>query len=201
MKIETRLLAVRHGESDWNIQKIIMGHADRPLTNNGRSQANVISETLRNVKIDAIYSSDLQRALDTAKSIQMLHKSIEIMVTSKLRGRGHGHLEGIPYDSYERLFPKYKNLDIFSGYNICPENGETGKFFEDRVKKFLKNLLEENKGRSILIVTHSGVIKFIEKEFRQGYAQINSDGNVEKCKLYEYFITEEDYSKMLYSMT
>ena len=63
----TTILLVRHGETDWNLQRRVQGHSDTPLNDNGRAQALALADTLDDVELDAVYASDLARAFDTAR--------------------------------------------------------------------------------------------------------------------------------------
>ncbi len=82
---------VRHGQTDWNVQKKIQGHADIPLNDTGRAQAAELSETLGPIAFDYCFSSDLQRAAETAL---ILNRNSSIQVDQRLRERNFGPWEG-----------------------------------------------------------------------------------------------------------
>lgn len=75
----TRLILVRHGQTDWNLTKRIQSYTDVPLNEVGRSQTQQVTIKLKDIKIDVIYSSPLSRAYESAKIIAQYHKGIEII--------------------------------------------------------------------------------------------------------------------------
>ncbi|HEY5099343.1 MAG TPA: histidine phosphatase family protein, partial [Gaiellaceae bacterium] len=90
----TTLLLVRHGETDWNAERRWQGHADVPLNDRGREQARVLAEQLTGESIDAIYSSDLSRARDTA-DIVGVRLGVPVVVDADLREIDVGPIEGM----------------------------------------------------------------------------------------------------------
>jgi alpha-ribazole phosphatase len=144
-----RLFLVRHGETDSNKKKIIQGHLDIELNDIGIIQAKNISERLKGHSFKKIFSSDLQRAKDTAKEIAK-HHSIEIIYDKRLRERNLGNFSGkraidVDWDSLEG------NLN-----NKKPLNGESWNDVINRAKEFIDSLDGEG---DVLIVMHGGTIK------------------------------------------
>lgn len=87
------LLLARHGETDWTRDKRWQGHADPPLNERGREQARALAETLANVQLEAIYSSDLRRASETAALVAQ-RRDIEVRLDSALRENDFGNWTG-----------------------------------------------------------------------------------------------------------
>ncbi|MCF0125762.1 MAG: histidine phosphatase family protein [Clostridia bacterium] len=143
---------VRHGQTDWNIEKKTQGHTDIPLNENGRNQAKRLAQSLQNVNIDKIISSDLIRAKETAKIInEQINK--EIIYDKRLREINYGLLEGINRDT---LTP-----DVWDTFNNFPEKlkAEDKESIFSRVKECFDEILNDKE--NILIVTHGGVLRMI----------------------------------------
>ena len=142
----------RHGQTEWNVLNKIQGHLDSPLTSKGRADAKKLGLRLKDKNIDLAYSSDLQRAIDTAEII--IGSRDKVIPLKSLREIGVGKWEGMLYEDIEKTYP-----EKFKAYKTNPEayvptkGGETYKDFEKRVKDFVEDLKNEDHD-SILIVTH-----------------------------------------------
>ncbi len=143
---------VRHGQTDWNIEKKTQGHTNIPLNENGRNQAEILAKSISDLKIDKIISSDLLRAKETAEIINKIFRK-NIILDERIREINYGVLEGIPRDTLTQ--------DIWDIFNTKPEElkAESKIHIYDRIRSFFDDLqdLEEN----ILIVTHGGTIRMI----------------------------------------
>jgi len=82
-----RIYIVRHGETEENKQKIIQGHLDTALNFEGERQADLVAKALKDIPFDACYSSDLRRAVDTAKRILVYHPGVEVQTQTAVRER------------------------------------------------------------------------------------------------------------------
>lgn len=108
-----RLLIVRHGETDCNVQGIIQGQLDTDLNDVGRRQAEYVGSALQSEDINEVYSSPLRRAKETADAIVAVHpnhhlKRLSYWVDDRLKERGFGSLEG---RSFDRSKPKRDSID------------------------------------------------------------------------------------------
>ena len=90
----TTILLARHGETDWNVERRVQGHSDTPLNDTGRAQARALAEELAGEPIDAVYSSDLVRAHETAR-IVAAQRGLEVTAIRDLRERNFGTWEGL----------------------------------------------------------------------------------------------------------
>ena len=90
----TTILLVRHGETDWNLQRRVQGHSDTPLNDNGRAQALALADTLDDVELDAVYASDLARAFETARIVAE-RRGLTVTSVPGLRERNFGTWEGL----------------------------------------------------------------------------------------------------------
>lgn len=147
-----KLLLVRHGETVENSKGIIQGHLPGKLSDKGVLQAKKLGLRLKNEKIDAIYSSDLFRAVETCNEISVFHNDIPINFTEELREVDMGVNQG---KTNEELDWK---RDFKTNY-IAPEGGESTEELYDRAERFLQYLLDKYEDKTVLVVTHGGTIK------------------------------------------
>ena len=99
-----RLCLIRHGETDWNVARRIQGHTDIPLNHTGLEQARLLAQSLADEQFDAIYSSDLGRARQTAEAVaHRLHQTVRL--DPLLRERHYGEFQALTYDEARARFP------------------------------------------------------------------------------------------------
>lgn len=89
-----KIYVARHGETTWNIEKRILGHTPGELTKVGKEQASELAEHLSKVGLTKIYSSDLKRAVETSQIVSKSCPKAQLVLTSDLRERNFGELEG-----------------------------------------------------------------------------------------------------------
>ena len=184
---------VRHGQTDWNVKKLIQGQKNSQLTQLGIEQASAAAAKLQDVVFDQVYSSDLDRASLTA-SIIAKEKKLAIQLTELLREKNYGDYEGRAYDVFQSELKEY--TDEFE--NLPPEKKWDYKFptietdgeVITRLLRFLREVSFANPGKKILIVTHGGIIgnllihlgvwSYADQHSRKlnnaGYLKIESDG-------------------------
>lgn len=153
-----RLILIRHGETDDNSQNRYCGFRDPSLNNKGIYQARCLAARLRDVGIDKVYSSDLNRAYETARIIfenQFIEKMVEF------REINFGIFEGLTHEEIIRRYPAiYRQwLDDLKSVKI-PE-GESLSDLNKRVKEKLSFILSQHRNRTIALVAHGGPIKII----------------------------------------
>ena len=153
----TRLILIRHGESIGNQKSIYLGHLDWDLTEKGRAQAEATAELLKNEKIDVVYSSDLLRAYNTAKPIAD-SRGLEVLTSEKLREVHAGLWQGMYYKDIKERFPESWEIWKNDRLNGRCDGGESEQEVFLRVKSEIDRIIEENKGKTILIATHSNPI-------------------------------------------
>jgi len=153
------LILVRHGETDWNHEQRIQGQLDIPLNKNGAEQARAVFNKLKREPIDAIFSSDLTRAIETVAPFKQLGFSITL--DSSLRERSLGMLEGLCVKEAVKLMPEDLRAFQTRSYVFTPKNSESMSAFEKRVRMFLSKICETHKRGNILTVTHGGVIDVV----------------------------------------
>lgn len=186
----TTLYLVRHGETDWNVKKIIQGSSDIPLNAIGEQQAKELGKKLRHTHFDLIFSSDLLRAKRTAELIK-LERALEIQAKEVLRERNNGIFEGVSYEEYNKnfgeLINKLQDMTIEQRWNtkFHPEI-ESDQEIYLRINPFLRELCIANPGKNILVVAHGAILrsflahldqKYYDLGFENtGYVKILSDG-------------------------
>jgi 2,3-bisphosphoglycerate-dependent phosphoglycerate mutase len=147
---------IRHGETDWNLERRLQGISDIPLNATGRAQALAVGAKLAAVPLDAVIASDLGRALDTAAAIAEPH-GLTVAVDPRLRERSFGLIEGIPRDDLERQYG-----DELQAYWTDPdrafEAGESRRQVQDRIAGFIRDLLAREPADEIALVSHGGTI-------------------------------------------
>jgi len=154
----TTLLLARHGETDWNRARRWQGHADRPLTDRGRAQAAALGDRLADIALDAVYSSDLRRARETAEAGALPH-GLDVIELPELREVDVGSWEGLTRDEAESRFPDGFRRWLAGGTGW--EDGETYAEMSRRVLAVVERIASDHEGGRILIVSHGGPIRAI----------------------------------------
>ena len=163
--MKTIIIAVRHGETEWNKIEKQQGQLNSNLSENGIAQAEALALGLKNYQIDTFYSSDLGRAVQTSEFIsQAINKTFS--TDESLRERHLGVMQGLTkmefLDKYPQEADSYKSKN--PDYKI-PEGESIRERFE-RCVNSIENMVQANAGKSILIVAHGGVLmSMIQKTF------------------------------------
>ena len=156
----TKLYLVRHGQSDGNAEGRFGGHGPTPLSALGRKQAEATAKLLAKEGVNAIYSSDLHRALQTAEPLSQL-AGIPVISTSAFRERNVGVLEGLTFDESKQTFPKdYYALVNRNVHHVITE-GESYRHLLRRSTTQLWEILRDHMGGRIAIFSHTGAICFM----------------------------------------
>ncbi|MFZ6771111.1 histidine phosphatase family protein [Undibacterium sp. SXout7W] len=166
----TEILLIRHGETAWNAIKRLQGHLDIPLNAEGTRQAKALAAALQNEKIDAIVSSDLQRAIQTAGEIARL-QGISTRIDAGLRERCYGGFEGQLYSEIPHLFPEayaaWKSHDPDAEFPPGENTGETTRRFHQRVIEHIDHYARQFQNQKIALVAHGGVLECAYREAMQ----------------------------------
>lgn len=149
-----KLIIIRHGETEQNVKKIMQGQIHGKLTKKGINQAKSVARKFKNEKIDAIYSSDLRRAVHTTREIAKFHK-VPIYYTKELRERNAGIFNGRHSDHYH-VAQKNSGLPNIA---FRAKGGESTIDTKRRLERFSKKLNKEYKDKTVLLVTHGIAIK------------------------------------------
>lgn len=149
---------VRHGETDWNAEGRLQGQLDVGLNAMGRAQAAALARRLAGARFEAIFSSDLSRARDTADAVaQALGLTVE--TTPALRERFFGAFQGLTHAEAAALFPAEHALLAARDPNARPPGGgEALRAFFERIAGVLETLADEAPSLPLLIVSHGGAL-------------------------------------------
>lgn len=158
----TTLLLVRHGETDWNAEGRLQGHTDRPLNDDGRRQAKELADRLAGEGADAIYTSDLVRATETAEIVGQ-RLGLPVVVDPDLREKNWGTWEGLTGD--ERVHVEFE--------------GESTEDHRDRVLRAVRRIAGRHPDQRVVVVTHGGSLRRIQ-------AAVNgvADPVIENCAVW-----------------
>ena len=152
----TTILLARHGETDWNAVGRWQGHTDRSLTELGRRQAAELAERLADVELDAVYSSDLLRAIETAEPVAN-RLGLPLRTLPELREVDVGTWAGLTRDEVAERFPD--GFRRWSEWQTGWEDGETYDEMGERVVGAILRLAGKHPGERILVVSHGGAIR------------------------------------------
>ena len=156
----TKLYLVRHGQSAGNAEGRFGGHSATPLSALGKKQAEATAQALARENINAIYTSDLLRAVQTAQPLADL-LGLKITKTSAFRERNVGVLEGLTFDESKEEFPKdYYALVNRHVHHVITE-GESYRHLLRRATGALREILRIHRGEKVVIFSHTGAICFL----------------------------------------
>ncbi|MCL4392301.1 histidine phosphatase family protein [Patescibacteria group bacterium] len=152
---------VRHGESEGNIGKVVGGNP--ALTENGKKQAAKTAQKLKDVRFDAVFSSNLLRAKQTAEIIA-LEKKLAVETRDIIRERSYGSLDGTDADKFGELIREARaNLGKLAGavkfHNTYPEGVENNIDLASRMITFLREIASAYAGKTVLVVSHGGIMR------------------------------------------
>lgn len=188
-----RLILVRHGETNENVNGISQGHLNSKLNEKGIKQAKAVAERLKNEKIDFVYSSDLDRAVTTCGEIMKFHPKVNVVQTRILREQCKGVYEGKCHTIRDDFLKKQK----IKYFEFKPEGGESIIDLWEKVIPFFDVLREKHRDKSVLVVSHGGplacILSFLHNDTASnfwkyhmnntGLSFIEIDGS--KCKFYK----------------
>jgi 2,3-bisphosphoglycerate-dependent phosphoglycerate mutase len=152
----TRIILVRHGETDWNAMGRIQGQTDMPLNAAGREQARRAAQRLASEPVHGLYSSDLARASETATIIgQTL--GLTVVATPQLRERCYGAWEGLTSPEIQVRYPELFAQWRARAPDFAPPQGETRSQLLARALTELQSLARRHVGEVVVVVTHGGL--------------------------------------------
>lgn len=151
----TRLILVRHGESAWNRELRYQGHRDIELSSVGWAQAECLRQRLQKEPLDAVYSSDLRRAAETAALI-VRGRGLEPILRPDLREANLGLWEGLTYAEARAAWPKVAERRRLNPAHTAPPQGESLRQVKRRVCAAIEEITRRHPDQTVLIVSHSG---------------------------------------------
>jgi broad specificity phosphatase PhoE len=157
MSVTTHVLLIRHGQSEGNAEGRFGGHTDTPLSPRGRLQAEATALALASERFDAIYSSDLHRAIETASPLVKL-TGVTLNTTEALRERSVGVMEGLTFEEAAEQHPEQYQALLHRDFEHVLLGGESYRQMLDRASRKFDEVIEQHKGGRIAIFTHTGSI-------------------------------------------
>lgn len=191
----SKIYLIRHGQSEWNKLYKIQGQKDTKLTDIGKQQAMNLGDRLIKENIDIIYSSDLERAYITANIIsKMINKPVVPNVS--IREIGFGPWEGLSLAEIKKRFNKEYSIWLNEPHKLNLEGAENLQILKDRAMKFVNQVINENKGKNIAIVSHSATLKIIilgllgiDISFYKNITLSNVSLSIVECRDYNNVLT------------
>lgn len=161
----TRIVLIRHGETDWNVEGRYQGQADPPLNARGREQAHKLARELAKTGIDVIYSSPLRRAWETAEIVARvlgvpLHPEPRLMEIHQ--GEWQGRLRSEIAARYPELFRRW----LTEPWEVTPPGGEHLRDVQRRVYAAVDEILARHRGQTIALVTHRIPIALLKVRYQ-----------------------------------
>lgn len=153
----TNVLLIRHGQSQGNAERRFGGHTATPLSARGRNQAEATARVLQSESLTAIYSSDLTRAMDTAKPLANM-TGLPIQGTSAFRERDVGVMEGLTFEVAAEQHPEQYAALLRRDFEYVLTGGESYRQLLDRARQKLDAIIEEHRGGKIAVFSHTGTI-------------------------------------------
>ena len=153
--MKTILYISRHGETEWNLAKKLQGHQDSPLTEKGQIQAESLAATLNNRQITRVYSSDLGRAVQTARAVAK-HLDVELIMDERLRERNFGLLEGKTKAELDENLLQARRRSHDPDYVI--PGSESFRQAYERSVACLEELIEQNRHTAFAVICHGGIV-------------------------------------------
>jgi probable phosphoglycerate mutase len=155
--IRMQVIIVRHGQTQWNIRKIRQGHLDSELTDKGVAQVRALGQRLARESFTALYSSDLGRALHTARMIAAV-TGHEIVTDERLRERHLGVFQGLSGDEIKDKHPEEYRMHRTLGPEYVIPGGESVRQQVARNVDCLDEIALKHPGEKVVVVTHGGVV-------------------------------------------
>lgn len=156
----TRLIAIRHGETAWNVDARIQGHVDIALNAMGLWQAQQVARALAAEPISAIYASDLQRAYATAQAVADA-TGAPLMAEPGLRERSFGELEGSTFAEVAISHPEQALRWSLRDPHFAADGGESLLQLHERIASTTARLAQQHLGGLVVVVAHGGVMDIL----------------------------------------
>ncbi|OYW39257.1 MAG: histidine phosphatase family protein [Hydrogenophilales bacterium 12-61-10] len=190
--VMTRICFIRHGETSWNVQKRIQGHTDIPLNETGRAQALAMAFNAAHQRFDAIYSSDLARAQETAQALaQREDQSVRLL--PQLRERHFGLFQGLTAAQAAVLHPAAHAHYAARDLDYDFETGESLRRFAARVTEAIDWLLRHHSGQTLAVVSHSGVLDVVYRRATGRPLHTPRDFEIPNCALNWFHFDSQDW--------
>jgi probable phosphoglycerate mutase len=189
---KTIVTVVRHGETEWNKLGLHQGILDSPLTEKGIEQAQNVARSLQKYTFQKLYSSDLGRAVQTAKIIASVLK-LDIIFDSRLRERNLGCLGGLTLSEFKAEYPEeYERFLAGDPDHILPGGESIGKAYERSVA-FFEELVTKYCNENILVVSHGFILEYLLRLVLEIPLQQKIRYTLKNCSVNRFLKVEDDW--------
>lgn len=154
----TNLYIVRHCEAEGNVNETFQGHSDGDITPKGALQLEKLAERFKDIPVDVVYSSPLQRAFKTAQAVARFH-DVPVIADRDLMEINGGKMEGCKWNELDKLFPYEYSFWKNDFVNFQAPDGESIRGVYQRMSQAAIKHVSENKGKSIVIASHGGAVR------------------------------------------
>jgi len=155
--LATHVLLIRHGQSRGNAERRFGGHTGTPLSARGHKQAEATARTLKSESLTAIYSSDLARAIETARPFARM-TGLPINGSNAFRERSVGVMEGLTFEDAAQQHPEQYAALLRQDFEHVLTGGESYRQLLDRAWQKLDDVIAQNRGGKIAVFSHTGTI-------------------------------------------
>jgi broad specificity phosphatase PhoE len=155
----TRIIIARHGETDWNVGEVFRGRLDVGLNETGLAQAEALGQHLAGMNVEAVYSSPLKRALDTARSVAV-HHDLEVSVAQGLVDFNYGAWQGLTHQEVKERYAELYRRWLAEPHLVTMPDGESLDDVAERARHVVENVADSHKG-TVVLVSHRVVNKVL----------------------------------------
>jgi 2,3-bisphosphoglycerate-dependent phosphoglycerate mutase len=186
-----KLWLVRHGETTWNSERRAQGHLDVPLSSLGRDQATMLAHRLRGTSFDAVYSSDLSRALETARIVNSnLGGRTQVLADARWREQMLGALQGLSTNEVAAMLESRGASRPVLVTDRYPDAESRAELME-RIKLGLQEVLRRHPGGRVIVFSHGGSIRAATSVLLGDFAQKLNFGGLENTSITRFRINSE----------
>ena len=182
-----KLILVRHGQTKENASRVVQGQKFGTLSELGKQQVKDVAKELSRESFDIIYSSDLERCVDTSNAILRFHKQTPFFLRTEVREFTFGVFEGKPSQS------KLVHLGVVTGIMLPKRilGVESPRNVRERVVPFINHVFQKHKDQTVLVVTHGGVIRILKSVIDGTSFQFSRKLEVPNCSVWRFDIQKE----------
>lgn len=184
--MNTKILLIRHGETAWNAERRLQGHADIGLNDEGQRQADALGMALAGEPLAAIVASDLLRARQTALALAA-HHHLPLLTDPQLRERCYGGFEGLLYQDIEPRYPaEYARWKARDADALMPPGARTAESFRQFYARSVAGIVSwagRHPGQTIAIVAHGGVLECARRAAQGGALDTARDFEIKNASI------------------
>lgn len=148
-----RLILVRHGETEYNHEYRVQGQSDIPLNESGKRQAGLLAQALQHEAVEAIYTSPLQRAAETAEAIDRFHR-VPIRKLDGLKELDAGEVDGLYYPDIASKYPEFHRIWVDVADQARLPGGESLPELQARVWDSIQSIVDADHSSTVVVVSH-----------------------------------------------